>query len=204
MLFFGSFDAIVTITVIYLVFPHENPEYLSSALRNFHATVERFSVMQDFNPLARSAQGVIKAIHATFTKAVSNTPTPQGHKHEDSARASSTSIPSGPESRESGYESASGSTSGMTADATAQLPPATPASQWLPPMDGLAGLATLFPTSDLLYHDLTALQSNEFLPSAGDPDSGPQMGDLSWQFGGGFGEDTVWQLLNQYQAGTPG
>ncbi|KAH7321205.1 hypothetical protein B0I35DRAFT_209418 [Stachybotrys elegans] len=204
MLFFGSFDAIVTITAIYMVYPREHPEYLSSALRNFHATVQRFSVMQDRNPLARSAQGVIKAIHATFTKAVGGAPTPQMHKHDDYTGADSASAPSGRDSRESGYESASGSRAGTTADAAAQLPPVTPASQWLPALDDLTGLATLYPTSDLIYNDLTALQSNEYMTSVDDPNSGPQMGDLSWQFGGLFGEDTVWQLLNQYQAGTPG
>ena len=77
------------------------------------------------------------------------------------------------------------------------------AADWsLPPVDNLAAIAPLFPTSDLIYNDLTGIpqQGMMAVPMDGDDASLGTGGVLPWQFEGDFGEDTVWQILNQFQS----
>ncbi|PTB67549.1 hypothetical protein BBK36DRAFT_1116503 [Trichoderma citrinoviride] len=71
---------------------------------------------------------------------------------------------------------------------------------WEMPQDGsgFPGLAPFFAMSDLIYKDLTVDQEDDVLvpPTDFDPLSGDS---FMWQFEGGFGQDTVWQFLNQHQ-----
>lgn len=69
-LFFGSFDAVVVIASIFILFPHENPELRDSAVRRFHWTIAKFEAIREHNSVARAAQGVLKAIQSRFIKAV--------------------------------------------------------------------------------------------------------------------------------------
>ncbi|KFA81881.1 hypothetical protein S40288_01677 [Stachybotrys chartarum IBT 40288] len=208
MMFFGSFDAIVLIASIYVVFPREHEELKHAALRNFHQTVQRFSVMQERNPMAKSAQGVLKAILAKFTKAIGNSSAPSGAETGSEATPS-TSTREGTDSntpstfgRDTGGRSTVPSIGSLTEPSpTASNSALYPAAEWMPPADNLAGLAPLFPTSDLLFNDLTALQGGDMPPPILDGGPSANLDDLSWQFGGDFGENTMWQLLNQYQPG---
>ena len=163
--------------------------------------------MQDRNPLAKAAQGVLRAILAKFTRAVgtqgqSSAGSSAGTPASTQARASLTpasSLCKAPDA------ASSEPIKGKAPEFLAAFPPA--AADWsLPPPDSLAAIAPLFATSDLLYHDLTAILDNNFVPPAAPmplqaAGAGgafePEM--LPWQFGGGFGEDTVWQVLNQFQ-----
>ena len=67
-------------------------------------------------------------------------------------------------------------------------------------MSNLPGMFTL-PTTDLVWSDLSVLDGQGAeLTSFGDGMTlDPMMTD--WRFGGGFGDDTVWQFLNHYQPG---
>ncbi|KAI1427600.1 Orotidine 5'-phosphate decarboxylase [Xylaria sp. FL1777] len=69
-LFFGTFDAVVMVASIYILFPRENPELLDQARQHFQWAVDRFEKMGERNHLARSALGVLKAIWIRFKKAV--------------------------------------------------------------------------------------------------------------------------------------
>ncbi|KAJ4306692.1 hypothetical protein N0V88_000056 [Collariella sp. IMI 366227] len=70
-LFFGTFDAIVLMASIYILFPKEHPELLSSALQHFQWAVERFHAMAGRNSLAKSAIGVLGALSLRLKKSLS-------------------------------------------------------------------------------------------------------------------------------------
>lgn len=207
-LFFGSFDALVMLATIYIIFPQEHPEMKQSALNQFHWTIERFSAMQERNPLARSAQGVLKAILVKFTRAINSTAEPSASAPSSVTPASTRGTA---DSTTSTISSArgfgdQGSTALLTSNEeregtrgdlpTFAVPPMTMGrGDWsMPSMDTLASLAPLYPTYDLIFNDLNVVD-----------DGMPPLGDaMPWQFGGHLGEDTVWQLLNQYEPGTSG
>ncbi|KAI0406977.1 hypothetical protein F4802DRAFT_555188 [Xylaria palmicola] len=69
-LFFGTFDAVVMVASIYILFPREHPELLDQARQHFQWAVDRFEKMAERNHLARSALGVLQAIWIRFKKAV--------------------------------------------------------------------------------------------------------------------------------------
>ena len=69
-LFFGTFDAVVMVASIYILFPRENVEMLPIAVQHFRWAVERFERMADHNRLAQAALGVLNAIYIRFKKAV--------------------------------------------------------------------------------------------------------------------------------------
>ncbi|KAI1495598.1 Orotidine 5'-phosphate decarboxylase [Biscogniauxia marginata] len=56
-LFFGTFDAIVMIASIYILFPREHPELLSKTRQHFQWAVERFEKIAERNRLAHAALG---------------------------------------------------------------------------------------------------------------------------------------------------
>lgn len=197
MLFFGSFDAIVLIASLYILFPHEHPEFKASVYQHFQWTIERFSAMQDRNPLAKAAQGVLKAIVARFKNAVessakgsdvidcgtSDTPTSEARSNLDTNLAATNSTP----------DSSLGMGDGYT------YPQPSMQTYWtMPPSDSLAGIAPMFPTHDLLFNDLSAVPDDMLLPAKLDGQPALDADDSAWQFGGDWGDDTVWRLLNQY------
>ncbi|KAI1171337.1 Orotidine 5'-phosphate decarboxylase [Nemania sp. FL0916] len=69
-LFFGTFDAVVMVASIYILFPKEHSEFLDEARQHFQWAVDRFDKMAGRNHLARSALGVLQAIWIRFKKAV--------------------------------------------------------------------------------------------------------------------------------------
>ncbi|KAK7920870.1 fungal specific transcription factor domain-containing protein [Apiospora marii] len=69
-LFFGTFDAIVMVASIYILFPKEHPELLSSALQHFQWGVLRFETMAARNRLAHAALSVLNAIYIRLKKAM--------------------------------------------------------------------------------------------------------------------------------------
>ncbi|KAI0019814.1 Orotidine 5'-phosphate decarboxylase [Xylariomycetidae sp. FL0641] len=69
-LFFGTFDAIVMLASIYILFPREHPELLTPTRQHFQWAVERFEKMAWRNRLAHAALGVLHAIWIRFKKAV--------------------------------------------------------------------------------------------------------------------------------------
>lgn len=62
---------------------------------------------------------------------------------------------------------------------------------------------------DIIYNDLNAVNGNDnsFLPSTTGGElemTGAGTNDFAWMFGGDLGDDTVWQMLNQFQHGGDG
>ncbi|KAK3320745.1 hypothetical protein B0T19DRAFT_247149 [Cercophora scortea] len=73
-LFFGTFDAIVLMASIYILFPKEHQQLVKDALRHFQWAVERFQAMSEHNGLARAAVGVLQAIYLRLRKALRVSP----------------------------------------------------------------------------------------------------------------------------------
>lgn len=67
-LFFGTFDSLVLMATIYILFPKEHPELVPDVIQHFRWSVERFELMADHFSLARSALGVLQAIYLRLRK----------------------------------------------------------------------------------------------------------------------------------------
>ncbi|KAI1044784.1 hypothetical protein LB505_008756 [Fusarium chuoi] len=190
MLFFASFDAIVLLASVYILFPREHTEFTDKTIEHFQWTIERFSAIQERNPLAKSAQGVLRAIVARFKRAMN--------------KAQAGSLPSlAPSSSAGSIKANTDSTPGSSSLGSGEFSGLD--STWIvPSVDNMNAMAPFFPTGDLVYNDLTAGPGMTMLPL---PLQGGQ-GDIgnysTWQFGGGWGDDTVWQMLNQFPAATDG
>ncbi|KAG9258100.1 uncharacterized protein F5Z01DRAFT_633099 [Emericellopsis atlantica] len=196
-LFFGSFDAIVLLSTIFMVFPQEHEALRQNALQQFQWTLERFSAMQERNPLARSAQGVLKAILAKLTKAL-NMPLPSSQQQADALPTTPASVlesnPFHPKSVNEQTPLAFAHSAPST-DGADDVAPVECAAHWTTP-DNLAAMAPMYPTYDLLFNDLSVTTGPfDSMTIMDNPHPNP------WHFGGGFGEDTVWTLLNQYPYG---
>lgn len=59
----NTFDAIVLVAAIYILHPFENKEDLDDTLQHFEWGMERFEMMSQRNTMAKSALGVLRAIH---------------------------------------------------------------------------------------------------------------------------------------------
>jgi hypothetical protein len=65
-----TFDAIILIAAIYILYPFENRDDLDDSLQHFEWAMERFHTMGDRNTMAKAALGVSKAIYVRLKKAV--------------------------------------------------------------------------------------------------------------------------------------
>ncbi|CAJ2510747.1 Uu.00g063720.m01.CDS01 [Anthostomella pinea] len=249
-LFFGTFDAIVMIASIYILFPKEHPELLSKTRQHFQWAVERFETMARRNRLAQAALGVLHAIWIRFKKAVSNgflshpsaaPETTCAKSSETEAAGSDTQTPSSQSGFSSSHQpslaSASGSSSIMPTPVTEQTNPISPSTgltpasgtdnqnnilsnqEWsLPPNFDFSSIMPMYPMGDLAYNDLTGIfggagsgastggwsepapATSPALVTGGMPalhTVAPGQEEVPWQFGGEFGSDTIWNLLNQ-------
>lgn len=153
--------------------------------------------MQERNPLARSAQGVLRAIVARFKKAIASS----AHNIGDEVRSSDTPASDG----KSTTVAESTPPSSLETGGSYTYPQPSATNQWtVSPLDDLTTIAPMFPTSDLIYNDLNAIQgeSMEMPPMGEEPVFGTD--GFAWQFGGDLGDDTLWQFLNQSQPGATG
>ncbi|RFU80114.1 fungal specific transcription factor domain-containing [Trichoderma arundinaceum] len=216
-----NFDAVTLIATIYILFPYESAEYREIALQHCHWTVERFATMKDTNLLAKSAIGVLRAVVSRLVKAIGNCAPPSSvgtsidalRQTSETPLSTSRTLGSTPASSigrgsiEGGFKAPSESVASAAA-----VPPTDEVSSpsfstmmpggWEMPQDGngFPGLAPFFAMGDLIYKDLTVDQDADLLPPT---DSDLLGGDsFMWQFEGGFGQDTVWQFLNQHQLGS--
>ncbi|KAK1760644.1 fungal-specific transcription factor domain-containing protein [Echria macrotheca] len=73
-LFFGTFDAIVLMASVYILFPKEHRDLVQNALQHFQWAVERFEAMSERNALARAALGVLQAIFVRLKKSLGISP----------------------------------------------------------------------------------------------------------------------------------
>ncbi|TGJ85203.1 hypothetical protein E0Z10_g3531 [Xylaria hypoxylon] len=259
-LFFGTFDAVVMVASIYILFPKEHLELLDQARQHFQWAVDRFEKMAERNHLARSALGVLQAIWIRFKKAV-------GHGFltchcSEAARveteAASRWLASQSEAHASSVSShrASHDTSAISVLSCSTQPtpqtdlttplgsggtgptPPTAASdndvmlspEWTLPTDFDFGtIMPMYPMGDIAYNDLTgvlgaAVGGASTVPTeiwtgaeSSSPANNPTLSttvtglgmpglhtmpiaqeQFPWQFGGEFGVDTIWNVLNQF------
>ncbi|KAK9326623.1 hypothetical protein V1520DRAFT_350920 [Lipomyces starkeyi] len=66
-LVYASFDAIVLIAAIYILYPSENGEYLEDSLRSIEWGTDRLGTMGKYNKMAKSAHGVVLALYNRLT-----------------------------------------------------------------------------------------------------------------------------------------
>lgn len=196
------------------------------ALQHCHWTVERFATMKDMNPLAKSAIGVLRAVVARLVKAIGNCAPPSSisasadtlRNASDTPLSTTRTLGSTPASSigrgSIGRSSAEGSVKvsselvspAVAAPSTGDDGSAAFSSMmpggWEMPQDGngFPGIAPFFAMGDLIYKELTVDQDEEVALKT----DTEMLGDDSflWQFEGGFGQDTVWQLFNQHQPGS--
>ncbi|KAK4155044.1 OMPdecase-domain-containing protein [Chaetomidium leptoderma] len=232
-LFFGTFDAIVLMASIYILFPKEHPDLVHNALQHFHWAVERFEAMSGRNPLAKAALGVLRAICLRLKKSLGLSSQALQQMLASGTTPSSTSPASGRSTGPSPSTTAattsfnpSPSTTGSSGITGGTLSSTTATGggggddsggsggpfDWNPPSDfDWASLQTIYATSDLVYHDLVGTGLPRVDCGGGGGGSGSGLGGGRSQgqgqghgqghghsFGGDFGDDSVWSLLNQY------
>ncbi|KAI1412386.1 hypothetical protein F5Y13DRAFT_163483 [Hypoxylon sp. FL1857] len=240
-LFFGTFDAVIMIASIYILFPREHAELLPTVRQHFEWAIERFETMAIRNRLAKAALGVLHAIYIRFKKAVgfgfttksasemggssmsgcglngssSDMQTPNSLSEPTSQSQSNPStVPTtttergGSVSSGTGLTPASGVDNNMFASA-----------DWTFPTDfDFSSIMPMYPLGDIAYNDLTAIPGGDG-PSTTWPETFPGTGTTgvgsglstniptssvgeeqpaAWQFGGEFGNDTLWNILNQF------
>ncbi|KAH8819214.1 hypothetical protein F5884DRAFT_759942 [Xylogone sp. PMI_703] len=66
----NTFDAIVLVAAVYILYPQENSELLEDAMQHFAWGMERFHKISDRNNMAQSALNVLKAVYVRLKKAV--------------------------------------------------------------------------------------------------------------------------------------
>jgi hypothetical protein len=66
----NTFDALVIISAIYILYPKENQEFLSDSIQHFEWAMERFETISLRNDMARAALGVLRAIFVRLKKAI--------------------------------------------------------------------------------------------------------------------------------------
>jgi hypothetical protein len=246
-LFFGTFDAIVLMASIYILFPKEHPELVDAAMQHFQWSVERFEAMSERNQLAKAALSVLNAIlirlrrslvaanvdfgesgvgmngwSGSTGKSINDTPvtasteafTPQ--QYDRASAANSTSATPGT-TTSSGYVGSSAGevyadsngVEGLISPVVSNQQQQQPQQDFdwsIPPDFDWSTIQPILATSDLVYNDLLAnaattraIAANAAAGVAGDVSApGAAQVQQAWQFEGEFGNDTVWNLFNQY------
>lgn len=245
-LFFGTFDAIVLMASIFILFPKENTEYVSSALQHFQWAMERFETMSERNKLAAAARNVLRAVYMRLKSALKGTQKLDGDDSEQHIQRPAPSASNG-EALTPFYSVVGGGNSNNNnktslltpAGSTTSTSPGDPfgsvsGPSGAPPIDpGLSGMAAsdwtlpegfhwssiqpVYAMADVAYNDLMGISSSNNagattsslpnwaggtpllndVPGAGGGAAGGG-GSQPWLFGGDFGNDSVWSLLNQY------
>jgi hypothetical protein len=230
LLFFGSFDAIVVVSSIFIMCPHEQVDLRETALQHFRWTITRFETMQSRNGLAKSAIGVLKTVLSKFVNVLEESPA-SGEPLTVQSSASTTGAVSSATPASTSQDTATTTPASMGDKALMDMIEGPslrdsistdkfgesltnvpqPDSSMLPPDNfGFPDPSDpnewpwmpQLPTVDLVYGDLNVLNEQGVPPeSFGDGMTlDPMM--MDWRFGGGVaGDDTVWQYLNQYQPG---
>lgn len=245
-LFFGTFDAIVLMATIFILFPKEHPELVSKALQHYQWSVQRFEVMSERNSLAKAALGVLQAIYVRLKKSIglgfvcANKPSQQGlpppsngtpasvsangevtaSPQVDGSAASlggsisgaststftptttATAVSSGASDMFSMPTSASGSTDLGAAAAAGFGAESGLGDLSLPADFDWSSIQPIYAMADVVYNDLNGVSDGSGgVSGAGWPASTPLMQNIEnqpWQFEGEFGDDSVWNLFNQY------
>lgn len=211
-LFFGTFDGIVLMASIYLLFPNEQPELISTAMQHLQWGIERFEAMSERNALARAALGVLRAIRVRLGKVfgsaahqspLTNTDTSKkvittqdGMYDHISPLGGSTAMPD-TQAMSTPTGSTSTSLSNGLTPGIGSHPSMNGGYDWSLPSDfDWSAIQPIFATGDLVYNDLVCIPDEQG-GVAGYDGVAAQHQQQPWHFEGGFGNDSVWNLLNQ-------
>lgn len=66
----STFDPLILLSAIYILHPTENLQLLGDSLKHFEWAVERFGLISERNQLAKTALGVLQAVHVRLQKAL--------------------------------------------------------------------------------------------------------------------------------------
>ncbi len=220
-LFFGTFDAVVLMASIYILFPKEHPELLQNAMQHFQWSVERFETMSERNSLAKAALSVLQAIYIRLKKSLgmgfvcarsplATTETPDAvspSNIDPSLTGGSIDGSAGSSAGLSGYTPGATSISASSSgEAHGSLATPTPGTEVLgpgidlsfPPDFDWSSIQPIYPTSDLAYNDLMGSIGLGNDGSIAALASAEVAGQLPWQFEGDFTNNSVWNVLNQF------
>ncbi|KAB5585457.1 fungal-specific transcription factor domain-containing protein [Coniochaeta sp. 2T2.1] len=246
-LFFGTFDAIVLMASIYILFTREQPELVRPAMQHFQWGIERFEAMSERNALARAALGVLHAIHIRLKKSLNLTSassvlpslqqpqvakvgTGPGSTPSDNASPDTVAFGNGTAGSSTSASVVGGTTgSGSLGSAVTPTTVSSGGGDFYQQQDGVGGgggggfdwnlpsnfdwssIQPIYATGDLVYNDLVGIRDgsdgqvqSQWAGMGGGAGVGAgggqqqQQGQQPWQFEGDFGNDSVWNLLNQY------
>lgn len=223
---------------IFILFPKENTEYVSTALQHFQWAMERFETMSERNKLAAAARNVLKAVYMRLKSSVKCTQKAEGDSLDQPAQESAPLAPTAPNgeamspfssmagggdtSRSSLLTPAASTTSGSSGDPFGSVSGASGAAPIDPGLSGMAAsdwtlpegfhwssIQPVYAMADVAYNDLMGISSNVGETTSPLPNwagGTPLLNDVPagggesqpWLFGGDFGNDSVWSLLNQY------
>jgi len=221
-LFFGTFDAIVLMASIYILFPKEHPELLQNAMQHFQWSVERFETMSERNSLAKAALSVLQAIYIRLKKSLgmgfvcakSPVPTTETPASMPGSVSPSNIDPSltngsmdGSTTGLSGYTPGSNSISASSvSEAYSSVPSVTPGADAPGPSLELSfpsdfdwsSIQPIYATGDLAYNDLIGIGNEPSMQGLAANAAADIETQLPWQFDGVFTDNSVWNVLNQY------
>jgi len=217
----NSFDAIVLIAAIYIMFPYENRDDLEDSLQHFEWGMDRFKVMSGRNNLARSALGVLKIVHHHLKRALNGTK-PAITQINNSTPSTIVSSPPITTYGSYNYNITRNTPHGsLSSDSSAVNDSQYPQQVSMPNLgggsvnngwDNYAG-AMQVPHGYNLGYSITPLQPMHDLLDRGLAPSGvsapmidPQLMELtgnvnsngSWQFEGEFTNDSFWGFMNNH------
>jgi Fungal specific transcription factor domain len=214
VLVLNTFDAIILVAAVYILHPYENREDLDDALQQFEWAKERFQMMSARNSMAKTALGVVKAIHLRLNRALNLN---QGPKPASSTASPTpetiTSTPSQyPPLLTNPSISSASSNSNPTpytlptiSNLTSPPPSVPPAWDMNPTSFDFRSMPPLQPTHDLFYKDLGSGMETSNYDAVGMWDAGnlgpageESMAAAPWQFEGDFGSDSFWGFMNSY------
>lgn len=211
----STFDAIIIIAAIYILYPTENLDYVNDSIQHFEWAMERFKTISQRNDMATAALGVVQTIFVRLKRAIgpgrnqidaattaqlSLTP-PESSKMANSRPVLNPMIPLTPH-----YEPSVSTVNSCGTTATSS----SVNSDWNPmhtlPQDfDFNAMSPLQPTHDLIFNDLMGINAEGQMQDMGitqqpcfDPLTGQNL-----QFEGVYPENSFWNYMNQWNPANP-
>jgi hypothetical protein len=176
---FATFDAAVTVAVIYTLYPEDSPRSFEEAIQGIEMVLTQFDNIALLNPLADTAAKVLRALHVRIRR---------------STRSPSLSF--------------SGSSAASNAESLSNpwTPPTVPGIGTAKAVcatdnyieHNLEAVPPPLPLHDLLYKNLsgTSLNTDLFTDFS---EQQPENLNTEWQFQGQFDNDAFWNIMNQIE-----
>lgn len=175
---FATFDAAVTVAVIYNLYPEDSPRSFEEAAQGIEVVLSQFDKVASLNPLADSAAKVLRALHFRIRR-TTRSPTLSLPCSSSASNAENLSNPWTSDVTGVGATQAFRATENHIEHNLETIPP-------------------LLPLHDLLYKNLSGNSLNTDL-FTNFPDQQPQNLNIEWQFQGQFDNDALWNVMNQIE-----